>query len=159
MIKTSLKRPAALLLAAMLVLTAGCGTAGDTPASRDSAAVQSSTAGMQNLGDLQHFSAPTLDGGSFDDAVLAQKDLTMINFWSTTCPPCIRELPELEAVRASAPENVQVILVCLDAEQNSDAARQYLADAGYSGMVAAMGEGGMVDVVRRMQYTPDHPLF
>lgn len=156
LMKPLFKKWTALALCGLLVLAAGCGarTQAAAPATQ-----QQDTAQMQNLGDLQDFSAPTLDGGTFDDSVLAQKDLTMVNFWSTTCPPCIKELPDLEAVRAGAPDKAQVILVCLDGAQNAQKAQAYLDKAGYQGPVAVMGTGGMEEVVGRMQYTPTTLFF
>ena len=48
-------------------------------------------------GGLQSFSATALDGSSFTQDDIAAKDITMINFWSLTCRPCIAEMPDLAA--------------------------------------------------------------
>ena len=66
------------------------------------------------LPDLNAFTAQTLDGGTFSEKDLAAKDLTVINIWQTTCPPCIEEMPELASLAASLPDNVSLITWCLD---------------------------------------------
>ena len=43
--------------------------------------------------------------------------VTVIDFWSTTCEPCIREMPVLERLwRESDPAKVQVVGVAVDEE-------------------------------------------
>jgi len=43
--------------------------------------------------------------------------VTVIDFWSTTCEPCIREMPVLERLwRESDPAEVQVVGVAVDEE-------------------------------------------
>ena len=38
---------------------------------------------------LQSFEAETLDGGSFTQEDLSERDVTIFNFWALTCGPCI----------------------------------------------------------------------
>ena len=61
--------------------------AADTQASQASQA----SADIATYGSLGSFSAMTLDGDTFTDADVAAKDVTVINCWQTTCPPCIEE--------------------------------------------------------------------
>jgi thiol-disulfide isomerase/thioredoxin len=45
----------------------------------------------------------------------AGKDVLVVNFWATWCPPCVEELPYFEELREQyAAQNVQVVLVSLD---------------------------------------------
>lgn len=87
----------------------------------------------EKLGKLEHFSAQTLDGGTFTEKDLAAKDLTLINFWTTQCGPCIAEMPHLAEFAKKLPENVQVVTVCLFGENEVDAARKILDEAGFEG--------------------------
>jgi len=45
----------------------------------------------------------------------AGKDVLVVNFWATWCPPCVEELPYFEELNARyAAQNVKVVLVSLD---------------------------------------------
>jgi peroxiredoxin len=41
------------------------------------------------------FTLPTLDGGQVRLSDLKGKKVVLLDFWSTTCDPCLREMPEL----------------------------------------------------------------
>jgi peroxiredoxin len=41
------------------------------------------------------FTLPTLDGGQVKLSELHGKKVVLLDFWSTTCDPCLREMPEL----------------------------------------------------------------
>jgi len=41
------------------------------------------------------FELPTLDGDSISLSDYRGKKVVLIDFWSTTCDPCLREMPEL----------------------------------------------------------------
>lgn len=91
------KKALALLLAAVLTagIPAGC-------------ASSASSGSERRLGSFQ---AVTLDGGTFTQADIAGKDVTIINFWGTFCAPCIAEMPDLAAFAKALPDNVQLITV------------------------------------------------
>lgn len=70
------KKALALLLAAVLTagIPAGC-------------ASSASSGSERRLGSFQ---AVTLDGGTFTQADIAGKDVTIINFWGPSAPPASR---------------------------------------------------------------------
>ena len=111
------------------------------------------------LGDLTAFSAETIDGGSFTNEDLSAYDVTMVNFWSTTCGPCISEMPELEELREQLPENVQLITVCLDGVYAHDDAAAILNMTGWDGVTIVSFDGDMYDIYGRMMYTPTTLCF
>ena len=58
----------------------------------------------------------TLAGETLEGSALAGEKLTLVNLWATWCGPCVRELPELEAVSAAyADKGVRVLGVTVDA--------------------------------------------
>ena len=55
----------------------------------------------------------TLKGESFDLASLRGK-VVLVNFWATTCEPCVRELPGIaQAWRRFAPQGLEVVAVAM----------------------------------------------
>ena len=71
------------------------------PAAEPAAEPEESGGTASQLGSLASFTAGTLDGETFTQADLQEKDVTIINFWSLTCRPCIAEMPDLAADRTS----------------------------------------------------------
>lgn len=127
-----------LLLAAVLavgILASGC---------------SSSPSGRQ----LSSFRAVTLDGGTFTEADIAAKDVTIINFWGTFCSPCIAEMPDLAAFAKALPDNVQLITVCIDAAGSAQAAQALLDQAGYEGVTLVGGDGDFQTVLEEIQAVP-----
>ncbi len=49
------------------------------------------------------FTAVTLDGGEYTADDFSEADVTVINIWSTTCGPCIREMPEIAEYEKTLP--------------------------------------------------------
>ncbi|HHX92958.1 MAG TPA: TlpA family protein disulfide reductase [Clostridiales bacterium] len=69
---------------------------------------------------LANIQTTDIEGHSVDAAIFSDFDLTMVNFWSITCPPCIREMPDLAELH-TAHEGFQVVGVVLNiAETNMD---------------------------------------
>ena len=66
------------------------------------------------------FTTELLTGGTVDNSVFADKDLTIVNIWGTFCMPCISEMPELEAWSKELPENVQIVGLVCDAAADSE---------------------------------------
>ena len=60
------------------------------------------------------FATKDMKGNDVTNDIFAGKDLTVVNFWATTCGPCISEMPELGDWAREMPENVQIIGVLTD---------------------------------------------
>jgi thiol-disulfide isomerase/thioredoxin len=67
---------------------------------------------------LNGYTFETSSGGSLDMAALKGK-VVVLNFWATWCPPCIEEMPELNALYPSLQaENIELIGIAIDSPTN-----------------------------------------
>lgn len=158
------KKSIALLSGAMLffsVLAAGCSgqkeanvnqDAGQEESSREAESKESDNS--DESGKLRSFEAKTLDGQKFTGEDIAKRDVTLINFWSVYCGPCIDEMPEIAELEKSLPDNVQIITVCLDGEAEPDFAEQIVKKAGYEGITLIGGDGDLKKINDGIRYTP-----
>ena len=70
------------------------------------------------------FSVKTENGQQIGRSEFPGK-LLMVNFWATWCPPCVEEMPSLNAfARAMAPEGITVLGISID--RNDKAYREFL---------------------------------
>ncbi|MDE6838982.1 MAG: TlpA family protein disulfide reductase [Acutalibacter sp.] len=129
-------KKAILLLAAVLavaLLASGCSLLEESPSA---------------------FTAATLEGGSFTQKDLQDKDLTVVNLWATYCGPCIAEMPDLAAFEKALPDNVRLVTVCMDAQGNEEAAKALLEKAGYEGITLVSGDEGFYAMFSDVQAVP-----
>ena len=103
---------------------------------------------------LQSFEAETLDGGSFTQEDLSERDVTIFNFWALTCGPCIQEMPALADYEKSLPEHVRLVTVCLDGAANVERTKSVLQESGYEGITLVGGDEGFEKLCRAIMYTP-----
>ena len=106
------------------------------------------------LPDLNAFTAQTLDGGTFSEKDLTEKDLTVINIWQTTCAPCIEEMPELASLAASLPDNVSLITWCLDGMDAKQTVEEIMKESGFANPTIISGDGDLMELYRALMYTP-----
>lgn len=82
---------------------------------------------------------PTPDGAELDMAAFHGRPL-VLNFWATWCPPCIKELPELERFhREWSPKGWRVVGLAVD---NTKAVREFLQKQPLSFAVGMAGLEG-----------------
>lgn len=68
---------------------------------------------------VSEFSTMTYRNEAMTNTIFENKTLTMVNFWSPSCKPCIEELPELDALKLDLESmNVQLITVCVDGKSS-----------------------------------------
>lgn len=151
------RKLSALLLGAALVCSLcvnGCGNqkAASQSVLEPTGVTESPESGF---GNLNQFTADTLDQGTFSQEDLAGKDVTVINFWSTLCGPCVSELPDIAAFAKMLPDNVQVITACLDGKgAEEEEVKEILEKAGFEGVTLLGGEGDYKMLSEAVQYTP-----
>jgi thiol-disulfide isomerase/thioredoxin len=79
------------------------------------------------------------DGGLLDMATLRGK-LLLLNFWGTWCPPCVKEMPELDRfAKQFGPQGWRVVGLAVD---NPKAVREFLARTPVSYTIGLAGFEG-----------------
>lgn len=73
-----------------------------------------SSAGVAKEESFTSFKTVDLEGEEVTDSLFSEKDVTMVNFWGSTCGPCLGELDELSELHKRLPENVNLIGVLVD---------------------------------------------
>lgn len=106
-----MKKIVAVLLSLIFVI--GCfGTNADM-------SKQTTTRGHSIGVNISGFNAANVDGsGYIDSSILEEADITVLNFWSTGCGPCVAEMPDFQEAHeyytANPDERVQIIgVVCV----------------------------------------------
>ena len=96
-------------------------------------------AGAQAAADLWQMSFEKPEGGMFAMASLRGRPL-LLNFWGTWCPPCVKEMPELDLFsKQFSPKGWRVVGLAVD---NPKAVREYLARSPVSYTIGLAGFEG-----------------
>ncbi|MDQ3278229.1 MAG: TlpA family protein disulfide reductase [Bacteroidota bacterium] len=77
------------------------------------------------------FSYTTASGEKVSTADLRGK-VVFINFWATWCPPCIAEMPSLEALYKKLKDDGRFVFLFVSEDEDLHTARTYLAKKGYT---------------------------
>lgn len=85
---------------------------------------------------LPEFSTFTLDGQNVSTASLLEKPAVIV-FFSTTCPDCHHQLPEVEIAYKNY--KYQASFLAIAREENETTVRNFWTQAGYSMPVSAPG--------------------
>lgn len=72
-----------------------------------------------------NFSGP--DSLVFNNGSLKNK-VVFINFWATWCPPCIAEMPSIEALYSGYKDHPDVVFLFVDADNDPAKAERFLAE-------------------------------
>jgi thiol-disulfide isomerase/thioredoxin len=121
----------------------------------DTAAAAASAVGVA-LPPLTPFPAPirTTDGRTLTDADIGGR-FVVLNFWAPWCPPCVREMPELDRfARSAAGKDVLVIGLAIDEQAAVD---RFVAAHPVSFPIAVLGYAGLA-WARRLSNDPNVAL-
>jgi thiol-disulfide isomerase/thioredoxin len=142
----SARRTALIAGVAAAAAAAGAGVAWwrRGPAPTASAAAQPGDAAA--LAALWALTLARPDGSDLVLADLRGKPL-LINFWATWCPPCVKEMPELDRFhQAFSPQGWQVVGLAID---GPTAVREFLAKVKVGFPIGLAGLGG-TELVRSL---------
>ena len=121
----------------------------------DTAATAASAAGIA-LPPLTPIPVPlrTTDGRTLTNADIAGR-FVVLNFWAPWCPPCVREMPELDRfARSDAGKNTLVIGLAIDEQPAVD---KFVAAHPVSFPISILGYAGLA-WARRLSNDPNVAL-
>ncbi|MEZ4301659.1 MAG: TlpA disulfide reductase family protein [Polyangiaceae bacterium] len=126
------RRGGAFLAAALLVFTVGCsGTTGGTEANTPDGAGDGAGAGSDTgsaSAAAPDFTLPALDGSTIHLSDYKGK-VVLIDFWSTTCDPCLAAMPHLVDLYKSKKDSGFVVLaISLDGPESRAAVSSVVHD-------------------------------
>lgn len=111
-----MKRITTILLALLAVIGLCACTGRDQGAPAPTQAQAAATA--QSGDKLMNFETSDINGEPISFADFSDKKVIMVNFWETWCPPCMGELPELEALYEKyKDEGFMLLGVCSNSEK------------------------------------------
>jgi thiol-disulfide isomerase/thioredoxin len=97
---------------------------------------------------------PTIDGRTLSNADIGGR-FVVLNFWAPWCPPCVREMPEIDRfARSEAGRNVLVIGLAIDEQAAVD---RFLAAHPVSFPISILGYAGLA-WARRLSNDPNVAL-
>jgi thiol-disulfide isomerase/thioredoxin len=143
-----------LILAIPLLLLAGCDRAAEAPA-QPADAGESTPAGEV----VRKFAGTPIPAMQFSDPAGKQLDLTaqdgpvLINLWATWCAPCVKEMPQLDALAGALEGEVRVITVSQDV-RGAEVVTPFFAKGGYSRLEPWLDP----DASLSAQFTPEGVL-
>jgi len=73
----------------------------------------------------------TLDGKNFDLESLKGK-VVFINFWATWCPPCIAEMPSINALNDKIKSNQNVVFLMIDVDNELKKSKAFMKKNNYN---------------------------
>ena len=121
----------------------------------DAVAAAASAAGV-TVPPLTPIPAPikTMDGRTLTNADIGGR-FVVLNFWAPWCPPCVREMPELDRFsRSEAGKNALVIGLAIDTQVNVD---KFVAAHPVSFPISVLGYDGLA-WARRLSNDPNVAL-
>lgn len=89
-----------------------------------------------------NFNLPLLDGGTLELAAHRDKDIVLLDFWASWCPPCRAGLPAIARLGKKYAER-GVAVYAINKEEDSNTVREFLDESGIE-VTVAMDESGKV---------------
>lgn len=143
-----MKRWFAFLLAALLLMFAGCAHS-QTDQNASESADSQGEAGLS-------FDTVTVFGDPISTENLHEYDLVIVNCWAEWCGPCVGEMPELERIHQEYP-NV-LLIGMLSFSDNVDGAKATISDTGVTYPVI-LPAGTLMKLLERFDAIPSTVFY
>ena len=83
--------------------------------------------------DMPDFTVTTLDGGQFTlSEALKEKELVLVNFWATWCPPCKLEFPFMQEAYSQYQDRVGLIVMSVENADSLEVLSAFAQDRNLS---------------------------
>ena len=121
-----------LILACSLLLLAGCDRAAEAPAQPEAQAGDAAAGKV-----VRQFAGTPIPAMQFTDPAGRTLDLgaqdgpLLVNLWATWCAPCVKEMPQLDALAATLDGEVRVITVSQDL-RGAEVVEPFFAKGSYA---------------------------
>ena len=108
---------------------------------------------------IAEFKSVDFDGNEVTQDVFKNAEVTMINFWGTYCPPCIKEMPDLAKLEGEYDGKLQLIGVPIDVDFSKPDSEKYkdalmiMEKAGVEYKNISL-DGSLMEYAKTMQYVP-----
>ena len=135
----TMKKTTVILIAFALILLAGNG-----------ALAQANPLLGETMPD---FTVTTCDGDEVSlSALLAEKDLVLVNVFTSWCPPCRVEFPIMQAVYEDYADRVEIVALSNEKSDTADIIADYKAQLGLTFPMASATGTGVVRFAKIMSY-------
>ena len=102
------------------------------------------------------FSLSTIDGGTISLSEFRGKKSVVLDFWTSWCPNCRRDMPKLSQMYEKHRDNIEVIGINL--QENPDIIERYISSADIVFPIA-LDPTGTVSNAYDIRYTNTHVLI
>ena len=137
----------------LLILLLLISTAAYLPAGGNREQPQEPQNGSEEVQEKEDFAllqgVDLFDGAHIGAEIFQDNSVTLINIWATTCPACIRKMPELARLEHMLPEQTALIGIALDGASRRDDALAVLEshELGFTNIVP---HGSMSSLLHRV---------
>lgn len=111
------------------------------------------------VSEIGEFTSVDLDGNAVSQDIFSQADVTMINFWGTYCPPCIKEMPDIQKISEDYAGKAQVIGIPIDVDFDKKDSAEYkkaleILDNAGAKFTNIKPTGALKELAGSMQFVP-----
>ena len=85
-------------------------------------------------------------------ALLAEKDLVVVNIFASWCPPCRAEFPEMQSVYEEMSDRVEIVALSGDPDDTNDIVSDYKAEMGLTFPMGREEGTGIADFINLEAY-------